>query len=110
MEKLESSLNIQQAYESAPKISEGSEEKFSQESKEAAKRFGGLSLGCLVYAFIYAFCMYQNKEGITFPFFVAATLYFFSYYTKKYCGIMPKKDRFLMISIVVLGILTCTTS
>lgn len=108
MEKLEKGLNIQQACESALKNNE--KEMLSNEQKEAAKRFGGLSLGCFAYAFIYAFCMYQNKEGITFPFFVVATLYFFSYYTKKYCGIMPKKDRFLMGSIVILGILTCTTA
>lgn len=110
MEKLVNGLNIQQACESASKISEINKENLSQESKEAAKRFGGLSVGCLVYAFIYAFCMYQNKEGITFPFFVVATLYFFYYYTRKYCGIISKKDRFLMGSIVILGILTCTTA
>lgn len=110
MEKLQNGLNYQQACESALKIKEMKQEKITEENMEAAKRFGGLSLGCLVYAFIYAFCMYQNKEGITFPFFAAATLYFFTYYTKKYCGIMPKKDRFLMISIVILGILTCTTA
>lgn len=120
MEKSERSLNIQQACESAPNFVEtvcensvfedAKAEKISEESREAAKRFGGLSVGCFVYAFIYAFCMYRNKEGITYPFFIGTTLYFFYYYTKKYCGIIRKNDRFLVVSIIILGVLTCTTA
>ncbi len=110
MENLERGLNVAQACESAPQIKDNSNLLEEQKEKEAALRFGGLSLGCFIYAVLYALCMYQNKESITFPFFVGATLYFFYYFTKKYCGTVPKNNRFLVMSIAVLGILTCTTA
>lgn len=110
MENMEKSLTTQQAFVSAPKIQEQDLNKEQKEREEAAKRFGGLSLGCFIYAVFYAFCMYQNKEGITFPFFVAATLYFFYYFTKKYWGIVKRNNRFFEISIILLGIITCTTA
>ena len=110
MENLQRGLNLAQAYESASKISENRQLEVEQKEKEAAVRFGGLSLGCFLYAVFYAVCMYQNKESITFPFFVGATLYFFYYFAKKYCGTVPKNNRFLVISIAVLGILSCTTA
>ena len=110
MENLQRGLNLAQAYESASKISENRQLEVEQKEKEAAVRFGGLSLGCFLYAVFYAVCMYQNKESITFPFFVGATLYFLYYFAKKYCGTVPKNNRFLVISIAVLGILTCATA
>ena len=110
MENLQRGLNITQACESASKISENRCLEAEQREKEAAVRFGGLSLGCFLYAILYAVCMYQNKESITFPFFVGVTLYFFYYFTKKYCVTAPKNNRFLVISIAVLGILTCVTA
>lgn len=117
MENLERSLNNQQAWVSAPKIKENnnmeskcSEELEAQKEKDAALRFGGLSIGCFIYAIIYTFCMYENRESITFPFFVGATLYFFYYFTKKYYGTVPKNNRFLVVSMVILGLITCTTA
>ena len=101
MENLQRGLNLAQAYESASKISENRQLEVEQKEKEAAVRFGGLSLGCFLYAVFYAVCMYQNKESITFPFFVGATLYFFYYFAKKYCGTVPKNNRFLVISIAL---------
>ena len=110
MENLERGLNITQACESAPKIKENKQFEAGQMENEAAIRFGRLSLGCFIYAIIYTFCMYRNKEGITFPFFIGVTLYFFYYFTKKYGVTAAKSNRFLVISIVILGILTCTTA
>lgn len=110
MENLEKGLNITQACESAPKIRENCHLEEEQKEKEAAARFGGLSLGCFVYAIIYTFCMYRNKESITFPFFIGVTLYFFYYFTKKYGVTACKNNRFLVISIAILGILSCATA
>jgi len=62
-----------------------------------------------LYAIVYAVCMYRNTEGITFPFCVGVTLYFFWYYAKKFCGTVRKCDRFLMIVVMLLGLITCTT-
>lgn len=124
MDNKEKSLNLEQAYESVPKITEtGNKSKenhgFAEqnlcagketETKEAADRFRNLSLGCMIYALIYTLCMYKNKEAVTFPFFIGATLCFFYYYTKKYCTIVRGKNRFLIGSILVLSLLTCMTA
>ena len=110
MENLERGLNLTQACESAPKIMGNGHLESEQKEKEAAMRFGGLSLGCFLYAILYAICMYRNKESITFPFFVGVTLYFFYYFAKKYCVTVPKNNRFLVVSIVILGVLSCTTA
>ncbi len=96
----------QQAYEGAPKIEE---EVVTEEQKECAKRFKTLSVGCFFYALFYTFCLYQNKAGITYPFFVGGTLCFFSYYFRRF-GATAAKDRgFLMGTMMLLGILNCVT-
>lgn len=69
--------------------------------------FAGLSL---VFGLIYAFCLYQNPGGITYPLFVAAACL---------CGVLAcrklnhpiKKDSwFLLGSALLLGIGTCRTA
>lgn len=104
-------LQIQQACESALKLQNNLEnkEKITEGQKENARRFKCLSLGCFVYALFYTFCLYRNQSGITYPFFVGGTLYFFWYYSKK-CGATSAKDKkFLMIAILAVGILNFTT-
>ena len=67
-------LPIQQACESALKI-QGNE--VSEKQQEGAIRFKMLSIGCFFYALFYTFCLYKNKSGITYPFFVGGTCFFF---------------------------------
>ena len=43
------------------------------------EKFGVFGVATFVYALLYVFCMYQNKSGITYPFFVAGSLYYFYY-------------------------------
>lgn len=127
MENVNVSLQNQQALLNAPKnqektvyvsrpgavIQRKTPEEVKAEEKEkmesSAAWFRSISLGSFLYAVIYAFCMYRNTEGITVPFCVGATLYFFWYYAKKFCGIVRKCDVFLMVSALLLGIITCTT-
>lgn len=61
----------------------------------------GLASG--VYAVFLTFCLYHNAQGITYPFFVAGTLFYFCYTMKK-SGITCKKDNwFYAVSLMLLG-------
>lgn len=102
-------LPTRQACESAPKIQEMQEIKEQNEHKECALRFRMLSVGCFFYALFYTFCLYHNKSGITYPFFIGGTLYFFGFYLKKFGATAARDRRFLMGSMILLGIINCTT-
>ncbi|HJA92949.1 MAG TPA: DUF4173 domain-containing protein [Candidatus Eisenbergiella merdipullorum] len=63
--------------------------------------FGGASA---LYALFYAFCLYRNASGITWPFFVAGTLVYFYLCTRR-SGVPWKKDSiFYLVSILLLGV------
>ena len=63
-----------------------------------------------IYALFFTFCLYKNGSGITFPFFIAGSLYYF-YLCMKKLEISVKKDSlFYMISLQLLGISTCLTA
>lgn len=69
-----------------------------------------LGSGCLLYACFYAFCMYRNGSGITYPVFLAVSLGFYWFCMKK-LGVSPKKDSALyMGAILLLGISTFLTA
>lgn len=100
------SLPIQQACESAPKIQE---QQVSEEQKEGAVRFKMLSAGCFFYALLYTFCLYKNKSGIIYPFLIGGTLYFLYFYFKRFGATAARDKRFLIGSMILTGILNCTT-
>lgn len=106
MENQLNGLQIPQAYESASK---NRESQMKEEHKEGAIRFKMMAVGCFFYALFYTFCLYKNKSGITYPFFVGGTLYFFGYYFKKYGATAAKDRKFLVGAMLVVGILNCTT-
>jgi len=84
-----------------------------------AKRLRHLGVGSALYALFYAFCLFRNASGITYPFFVGATLLYFGYYTRTYAESCARERslwtgaswyrRFLVISMLILGMLNCTT-
>lgn len=79
-------------------------------TKRLKANFPFFSIGSLLYAIFYTFCLYKNTSGITYPFFVAGTLYYFFFSMKK-LGVPYKKDSiFYMISIFLLGISNCLTN
>ena len=88
MEENTKSLTKQQAWESAPKM----------------------HISCFLYAIFYTFCLYQNRSGITFPFFIGGTLFFFGFYLKKSGVTAVKENRFWMIALILLGVINCTTA
>lgn len=103
MNHVDLSLQEAQACESAPKI------EITKEQKSFLEHFTPHTIGCFLYALFYTFCLYRNMSGITYPFFIGGTLLYFTYYSKKY-GVTAKRDnRFLWISLLILGTLTCLT-
>lgn len=80
------------------------------EGKEKRLRhFGFFSIGSLLYALFYTFCLYKNSSGITYPFFIGGTLFYFFLSLKK-LGISAKKDSlFYMVALMLLGISTFLT-
>lgn len=73
-------------------------------------RFSILAPISAIYALFYAFCLYKNTAGITYPFFAIGSLLFF-FLCMKMLGISVKKDSlFPVISIALLGVSTCLTN
>lgn len=74
------------------------------------ERFSILAPLSAIYALFYAFCLYKNTAGITYPFFAIGSLLFFCL-CMKMSGISVKKDStFAAISVILLGISTCLTN
>ena len=72
-------------------------------------RFHFFGLATAIYALFFTFCLYKNYSGITFPFFVSGTLYYFCLCMKKLSIPLKKNAYFYAISIVLLGIATFLT-
>ncbi len=80
-----------------------------QPVKKTNPLFKFMGIGSLIYAFFYTFFLYKNNSGITYPFFVGGTCLFFFLYLKK-SGLTAKKfSIFITVSLILLGISTCTT-
>ena len=60
----------------------------------ASRRLGAATA---LYALLYTICLYRNASGITYPFFVAGTLYY-SYYCTAKCRVCKRSlsGRFRM--------------
>lgn len=81
----------------------------SEEIKKSHPLFPFMAVGSLIYAFFYTLFLYRNNSGITYPFFVGGTCFFFFYYLKK-CGLTAKRSSlFLSIAMILLGISTFLT-
>lgn len=57
-----------------------------------------------VYAVFYAFCLYRNAKGITYPFFAAGTLLYFCFCIRKSEVTWKKSNYFYMAGILLLGL------
>ena len=73
------------------------------------ENFHIFGVATFLLACIYAFCMFRNPSGITFPVFVAAVIVYMDYCLKN-LGIEAKKGKkFYIISIVLLSVSTFCT-
>jgi len=83
------------------------ETEYTQRMKRQFPFFGA---GSILYSAFYAFCLYKNASGITYPFFVVGTLCFFFFSMQK-LGVPYKKNSvFYIVSAVLLGISNCMTT
>lgn len=83
----------------------------TEHSKKLRENFGFFAPVIFLYAAFYAFCMYKNASGITYPFFMAGSLIFMCVCFGKLTITLKKGSIFYMISIMLLAISTfCTDS
>lgn len=63
----------------------------------------------ILYGILYAFCMFKNDAGITYPLFVASTIGYIVFVLRKLEMKLKKESRFYIVSMLLLGISTCCT-
>lgn len=81
----------------------------TEETKRLKAHFGVIAPWAFAYSLFYAFCMYRNGSGVTFPFFVAGSLLFFGSSFSKLGITLKKGSCFYMIAMLLLGISTFCT-
>lgn len=74
--------------------------------KENFPFFGGVTLA---YAIFYAFCMFRNGSGVTFPFFMAGSLLYLCFSLSKLEISLKKESWFYIISVMLLAVSTFCT-
>ena len=72
-------------------------------TKTMKEHFSFFGIGSLLYAIFYTFCLYKNASGITYPFFVAGTLFYFFFSMQKLGVPYKKSSIFYLVSIQLLG-------
>lgn len=86
-----------------------SENVITKESRKIHENFQIFGIATLLYACFYAFCMYKNDAGITYPLFVAAGLIYANYCRKHLELSIKKGTTFYAVCMVLLGISTFCT-
>ena len=89
-----------------------SEVKVNENRQTTLRRenFPFFAVGSGLYALFYTFCMYKNSSGITFPFFVAGSIFFFCFCMKKLEIAVKKGSAWYMAAMLLLGISTVLTA
>lgn len=78
-------------------------------TKRMKGNYGFFGPATLLYAAFYAFCMFQNGSGITFPFFVAGSLLYLCFCLSKLEISLQKNSGFYMVSMMLLAVSTFCT-
>ena len=81
----------------------------TEETRRLRKNFGVIAPSAIAYSVWYVFCMYRNGSGVTFPFFVAGSLWFFCFSLSKLGITLKKGSSFYMTAMLLLGISTFCT-
>lgn len=77
-----------------------------EKMREKFSFFGPITF---LYACFYAFCMFQNGSGVTFPFFIAASLLYLCFSLLKLEITLKRGSVFYMISMMLLAVSTFCT-
>lgn len=81
----------------------------TEETSRMKENYGFFGPITFLYAVFYAFCMYRNGSGVTFPFFVAGILLFLCFSLSKLGTTLKRGSIFYMAAIELLGISTFCT-
>lgn len=81
----------------------------TEETNRMKENYGFFGPVTFLYAVFYAFCMYRNGSGVTFPFFVAGSLLFLCFSLSKLGATLKRGSIFYMAAMVLLGISTFCT-
>mgnify|MGYP002510255740 FL=1 len=79
------------------------------ETKKIKENFQIFGLASFLYACLYAFCMYRNNSGVTYPFFVAGSLFYICFCFAKLGISLKKESIFYAVSMMLLGVSTFCT-
>ena len=79
------------------------------ETKKMKENFQIFGLASFLYACLYAFCMYRNSSGVTYPFFVAGSLLFICFCFVKLGISLKKGSIFYTASMMLLAVSTFCT-
>ena len=81
----------------------------TEETKRMKENFVFFGPAMLIYAVFYAFCMYRNGSGVTYPFFVAGGLLLLYFSLSKLGTTLKRGSVFYMAAMLMLGISTFCT-
>lgn len=73
------------------------------------ENFHIFGLASFLYACLYAFCIYRNNSGVTYPIFVVGSIVYICYCLSKLGITWGKGKCFYMISMVLLSVSTFST-
>lgn len=77
--------------------------------KRMKENFGFFGVATLVYALLYALCMFKNSSGIAYPFFIAGSLLYICLSFSKLEISLKKGSCFQMICMMLLAVATFAT-
>ncbi len=100
---------IQQPYVVQSPMRGNAAKQDTEYTKRMKANFGFFGPVTFLYAVLYAFCMFQNGAGITFPFFVAGSLLYLYLCLSKLEISLRKGSTFYMVSMMLLSISTFCT-
>lgn len=78
-------------------------------TKRMKQNFGFFGPATFLYACLYAFCMFRNGSGVTFPFFMAGSLLFLCFSLSKLEISLKKGSAFYMVGMMLLAVSTFCT-
>lgn len=79
------------------------------ETKKMKENFQIFGVASFLYACLYAFCMYRNSSGVTYPFFVAGSLCYICFCFAKLEISLKKGSIFYTVSMMLLAVSTFCT-
>lgn len=81
----------------------------TEETKRLKENYRFFGPATFLYAVFYAFCMYRNGSGVTYPFFVAGSLLLLYFSLSKLGTTLKSGSIFYMAAMLLLGISTFCT-